>query len=211
MGLYEVSGGEIIYNGTDIKEFTKNSYRSKFATVFQDFQLYALSIASNIIMREVKTKEDEEKVLYALKKVGLEEKVINLENGINTNLTHEFDENGAILSGGEAQKIALARTFANDDAEIIILDEPTSALDPISEYNMYENMMQATMNKTVIFISHRLSSARMADKIYMIDCGRIIEQGTHDELMDIKGKYSELFRKQAQNYIDEDVLEGVKL
>lgn len=156
-------------------------------------------------MKEAKTKEEEEQVRNALHKAGIGEKVDKLAQGIHSHLTHEFDDKGVILSGGEAQKIAIARVFAKEDAEILILDEPSSALDPYSEFNMYQNMMEAAQDKTVIFISHRLSSARMADRIYLLENGGIVEQGAHDELMKLGGKYAYMFHLQAQNYVDDDI------
>ena len=119
-------------------------------------------------------------------------------------VTKEFDENGIGLSGGEAQKIAIARVFARKP-DIVILDEPSSALDPIAEYNMYKNMLTATDGETVIFISHRLSATRDADRIYMFEHGTVIEQGSHAELMALNGKYAEMWKLQAQNYLAEEV------
>ena len=139
----------------------------------------------------------------AVKSSGLSEKVESLANGIDSQLTKEFDDAGIFMSGGEFQKTAVARVFA-DDAPVAILDEPSSALDPISEYEMFENMSAACGDKTVIFISHRLSSAVMADKIYMLENGKIVEEGTHRELMDMNGKYAEMFRIQAEKYREAD-------
>lgn len=201
MGLYEVSKGSINYNGQDIKYYDKEEYSDIFATIFQDFQLYALNISENVMMREVNAEEDKEKVTNALISSGFGEKLASLNKGVGSILTREFDNEGILLSGGEAQKIAIARVFAKD-SEIAILDEPSSALDPIAEFNMYNNLMEASEDKTVIFISHRLSSARMADKIYMLEDGQIVEQGTHEYLMSLDGKYAEMFRKQAENYIE---------
>lgn len=205
MGLYQVSEGSIFYNETAINKMAKQEYRNRFATVFQDFQVYALSIASNVIMHEPRTKEEEESVIKALKQAGLYEKVATLKDGIYSMVTHEFCEEGILLSGGEIQKIALARVFAKEDIDFVILDEPSSALDPISEFNLYQNMMKAAGEKTVIFISHRLSSARMADKIYMLEQGQIVEEGNHTELMKQNGKYAAMFRIQAKNYVDQDM------
>lgn len=115
-------------------------------------------------------------------------------------MTREFDEEGVNFSGGEAQKVAIARGFLKD-CPIIILDEPSSALDPISEYNLNETMLHAARNKTVIFISHRLSSTKMADRIYMLEKGRIIEQGSHQELMSLGGKYAQMFQLQSEKYL----------
>jgi ATP-binding cassette subfamily B protein len=139
----------------------------------------------------------------SLKESGGYDKVMTLENGIDTVLTREFDDNGANLSIGEQQKISLARIFA-DNAPCVILDEPSSALDPIAEHKMFENMMRASNGRTVIFISHRLSSAVDADRIYLMEDGTITESGTHHELMQKNGKYLEMFRLQAQNYIEKE-------
>lgn len=210
MGLYQPTG-EVLYNLKNINEMSVASYRKKFATVFQDFQVYATSIAENVLMSDVNKREDEEKINKALKKAGIIEKIQGMDKGIDTSLTKEFDDNGTLLSGGEAQKLALARVFVNSEAEIVILDEPTSAMDPISEYKLYNSIMSATDDKTTIIISHRLSSARMADKIYMFEDGKIIEEGSHDELMALNGKYKQMFLTQARNYADIGILEDLSL
>jgi ATP-binding cassette subfamily B protein len=140
-------------------------------------------------------------VVNALIKSGIYEKIRELPNGIDNILTREFDDDGAILSGGEAQKIAIARMLVRKN-QFAILDEPTSALDPIAEFRMYENMMEATKNKTVIFISHRLSSAVIADRVYMLEHGEICESGTHGELMNKAGKYAAMFKLQSEKYND---------
>lgn len=140
----------------------------------------------------------------SLRKAQFGEKLDSLENGIDTMVTKEFDENGMGLSGGEAQKIAIARVFARKP-DIVILDEPSSALDPIAEYRMYQNMLNASEGETVIFISHRLSATRDADRIYLFENGTIIEQGSHDELLARGGTYAEMWKLQAQNYLAEEV------
>ena len=195
--LYDVSSGDIRINGEKIQNFTLESYRNKFGTVFQDFQIYAADIAENVLSDEYKD-TDKNRVLSALADSKFDDKLSSLPNGIHTTLTKEFDENGTNLSGGEAQKIAIARIFAKP-CEIVILDEPSSALDPISEYELNKTLMTA-FDKTVIIISHRLSTTRMADMIYMLEEGQIIEQGSHDELMRLNGKYAEMFKKQAEKY-----------
>ncbi|QIB27487.1 ABC transporter ATP-binding protein [Caloranaerobacter azorensis] len=197
--LYDVNKGEILINNKDIKKLSVKHLRSKIGLVFQDYQLYSASIAENVLLREVKTPEDEDKVWFALKQVGLYEKVKELPNGIHTLITKEFSNEGIFLSGGEAQKLALARIYIKD-YDIVILDEPSSSLDPLAEKQMYENMMDITKNKIAIFITHRLSTTVMADRIYLIDNGRVIEQGTHKELMELNGKYRRMFDAQAQFY-----------
>lgn len=199
MGLYPVSSGKIIVGGCDIRDYEPGAYRDLFGTVFQDFQIFSLPLGENVLMRSPETEEERQQVLDALRKAQFEDVLPKLPNGIDTYLTKEFDENGFVCSGGQAQKIAIARVFAKDP-RIVILDEPSSALDPIAEYNMYQNMMEASEGKTVFFISHRMSSARMADRVLFLEHGQIIEDGTHEELMKRNGRYAEMFRLQAKNY-----------
>lgn len=198
MRLYDVTDGEITLGEHNIKDFNVKEYRNLFATVFQDYQVLSLSVAENVLMRNVED-DDKERVIAALKNSGIYEKVSAMKNGIDTTLTREFDKEGAVLSGGEAQKIAIARVYARD-CDFVILDEPSSALDPISEYQMYQNMLEACKDKAVVFISHRLSSAVLADYIYMLEQGKIVEQGTHQQLMEQNGKYAEMFNIQAASY-----------
>lgn len=208
MKLYEVSKGEIRAGGHNIADYDAKQYHSRFGVVFQDFQIFALPLSQNVLMKTPENEEERNRVVQALEKAQFDDKLKQLPNGIDTMITKEFDENGLGLSGGEAQKIAIARVFAKD-CDIAILDEPSSALDPIAEFNMYNNMMEAAQNKTVIFISHRLSSARMADKIYMLEHGRIIEEGTHNELMAMNGKYAEMFILQAKSYREEEAKRAI--
>lgn len=158
-----------------------------------------MSVKQNILMKESFTEEDEAAVIEALKQSGAYDKVMSLSKGIDTILTREFDQDGAVLSGGESQKISLARVFAGK-RKIVILDEPSSALDPMAEYNLNHAILQKAADKTVIFISHRLSTTRMADKIYMFAGGEIVESGSHEELMAMGGKYAEMFELQAKKY-----------
>ena len=143
--------------------------------------------------------EDREIVIHSLDAVGFSEKLTTLEKGIDTVLTREFDEKGTNLSGGEAQKVAIARVFAKP-FELIIMDEPSSALDPIAEYELNRAITEYASDKTVIFISHRLSTTRMADRIYMFADGELSEVGSHDELIALGGKYAEMFELQAEKY-----------
>ena len=201
--LYDPTDGEILYGSENIKKFNLRSYRDLFGTVFQDVRVFSLSVKENVLLRECNDGDDEV-VINALKESGVWERVSRMEKGIDTILTKEFDKGGEVLSGGELQKLSLARVFATK-TPIVILDEPSSALDPIAEYQMFENMMRAVQNRSVIFISHRLSSARLADKVILMDSGEIIETGTHKELMEMDGKYAEMFRKQAENYVGSEV------
>lgn len=198
MRLYDVSSGEISLGGVNIKDFDLENLRKYFGVVFQDYQLLATTIGENVMMDLIK-EGDEAKILDALTKSGFADKLSTLERGIDTCLSREFDKDGVNLSGGEGQKVAIARVFSKD-CKMVILDEPSSALDPISEYNVNQSMLEAAKDKTVIFISHRLSTTRVADRIVMLENGRIIEEGSHDELMKKDGKYAQMFNLQAEKY-----------
>lgn len=204
MGLYNATEGEISISGVNINDYEPKSLHRCFGTVFQDLQIFALPLSHNVLMRKPANEEERKLVEDSLRKAQFGDKLDSLENGIDTMVTKEFDENGMGLSGGEAQKIAIARVFARKP-DIVILDEPSSALDPIAEYNMYKNMLNATENETVIFISHRLSATRDADRIYLFENGTVIEQGSHAELIKLNGKYAEMWKLQAQNYLVEEV------
>lgn len=199
MRLYDVTEGEILLDGVNIKEYKLSDYRHSFGTIFQDFKIFATDIEENILLNPAESDEDRENAYNAAVSAGLGAKLNSLEKGMKTQLTREFDDEGTMLSGGEFQKIAVARVFAKQSS-IAILDEPSSALDPISEYEMFENMMKACADKTVMFISHRLSSAVNADIIYLLEQGEIAEQGTHAELMAKNGSYAKMFEMQAKQY-----------
>lgn len=205
--LYDPSSGEMLLDGKNFTEYDVKFLRDNFGLIFQDFQYYAASIAENVLLRKVVGPNDEKVVKDALVKSGLMDKVSTLKNGIHTTVSKEFDEDGIMLSGGEIQKLALARVFAKNSG-IIILDEPSSALDPISEHNLYESVMELADNKTVIFISHRLSTTKMADRIFFFENGMIAEEGTHEELMQVNGKYAEMFNLQASKYVDQENYSG---
>ncbi|MCR5338129.1 MAG: ABC transporter ATP-binding protein/permease [Lachnospiraceae bacterium] len=201
MRLYDVTGGSIAYNGHDIRQYNIKEYRKKISAVFQDYNIYAATLAENVLLRQY-DKKDEKDVIEALAKADFSKKLAKLPDGINTELTREFSDEGVNLSGGESQKIAISRVFLkNSDRAISILDEPSSALDPVSEYKLNKNLIDHARNDTVIFISHRLSTTRMADRIYLFENGSIKEQGTHNELMALNGLYREMFDRQAHNYI----------
>lgn len=206
MRLYDVTEGEILLDGVNIKDYKLSDYRHSFGTVFQDFKIFASSIEENVLLHPAQDENDSKIARDAVSSSGLMDKVDTLEHGMDTQLTREFDDEGTMLSGGEFQKIAVARVFAKQSS-IAILDEPSSALDPISEYEMFENMMKACADKTVMFISHRLSSAVNADVIYLLEQGEIAEQGTHSELMAKNGKYAEMFNMQAKQYRESEVRE----
>lgn len=198
MRLYDTDEGEILYNGKNAKEYAPENYREHIGAVFQDYKIFAATLAENVLGGEY-TDADEERVLAALRAASFEEKLKTLPNGIHSQLTREFSSEGVGLSGGEAQKVAISRVFARP-FDLIIMDEPSSALDPVAEYELNQSILKNAADKTVIFISHRLSTTRMADKIYMFDNGELIESGSHDELMALGGKYAEMYTVQAKKY-----------
>ena len=160
-----------------------------------------MSVADNVTLGEdIPDAEKEQTVSEALKLSGVDEKVMSLPQGINTTLTREFDDNGAVLSGGEFQKIVVSRAFARR-CPIKVFDEPSSALDPIAEYKLFDNILKACRENTLLFISHRLSSVQNADYVFLLEKGKVREEGTHRQLMDKKGVYADMYTKQAQNYL----------
>ena len=197
--FYDVDSGEILYNGVNIKEYDIYSLRERISTVFQDYKVFALSVAENVLCKEIETNEELIKAVEAMKNSGAYDFVENLPEKENTVITREFDEKGVGLSGGEQQKLAVARVFAGN-TDLAILDEPSSAFDPVAEYKMYENLIKATKDKTVIYISHRLSSAVLSDNIFVISDGTVKESGNHKELMELNGIYSNMFTLQAESY-----------
>lgn len=194
--LYDVNSGSIKIGERDIRNETVESHRNRFSAVFQDFQIFSASVGENVALSK---DFDEGRVNKALSAAGFTK---DLPDGLDTILLREFDENGIMLSGGEQQKIAIARAFYKN-CPYIILDEPSANLDSISEYELNHAIMTEAVDKTVIFISHRLSTTRHADRILMMENGKIIESGNHDELMALNGKYAEMFNLQAEKYLNE--------
>ncbi len=197
--LYDPTSGEILVNGVNIKEYNLKEYRKLFSAAFQDYKVMAMSVKDNVLMGGSFDNPDNV-AEYALKCAGVWEKVQSLSAGMDTIMTKEFDKDGAVLSGGEQQKIVVARAFAQK-ASVKVFDEPSSALDPIAEYELYKGIMNESKGHITLFISHRLSSVKDADMVFMLENGKVIEQGSHQELMRTKGKYCEMFTKQAQNYL----------
>ena len=196
--LYDPTEGEILLDGINIKEYGYSDYLKAFSIVFQDYSLFAMSLAQNISCDETYEKQ---KVLACLDEVGFSERLASLENGIDTVLYRDFERNGVMISGGEAQKIAMARALYKD-APIVIFDEPTAALDPISESEIYKRLNAIVKERTAIFISHRLSSCVFSDEILVMDSGEIVQSGSHEKLLsDAGGKYHELWNAQAQFYV----------
>lgn len=197
--LYEPTQGEIFYNEINIQNYERDSYKSRIGIVFQDFQIYALPVCENVLC-ECYSADNKEIVQNALAKATFDVNSVLPEHGIYTELTKEFYEEGTNLSGGESQKIALSRAFAHP-YDLLIMDEPSAAMDPLAEYELNKHITEIVGEKTVIIISHRLSTTRSADRIYMFENGEIIETGTHDQLMTLNGKYAEMFRIQAEKYL----------
>lgn len=199
MRLYDPTSGKILLNGQDLKDYDLSAWQDRIGVVFQDFKIFAASLAENVVNGRYEEVVDKERVMTALDAAGFSQKLSELPRELDTPLTREFDDNGVELSGGESQKVAIARVFARP-YELIVMDEPSSALDPVAEYDLNQAILRYAAHKTVIFISHRLSTTRMADRIYMFDRGSLIESGNHDELMAQNGKYAEMFRMQAEKY-----------
>lgn len=191
--LYDVSEGEILIDGENIKNATVRSHRDRFTAVFQDFQIFSCSVGENVALD---VDPDGDRVNEALSHSGFSKK---LKNGTDTELLREFDDKGVMLSGGESQKIAIARAFYNQ-CPYIILDEPSANLDPVAEYKLNQSMLESAEDKTVIFISHRLSTTINADRIFVMENGEIIESGSHTELMAMNKTYAKMFNMQAEKY-----------
>lgn len=197
MRLYDPTEGRILMEGVDIRRYDPVQYRRRIGTVFQDYQVYAATVAENVVMDEVPAGAD---VIPSLRQSGFYARMAQMKNGVDTQLTREFDEEGTGLSGGESQKLAVARVFYKD-CDLVILDEPSSALDPIAEYQLNHSMAKASAKNSVLFISHRLSTTRHADRILMLEKGVVIEEGTHEELLLQDRKYAEMWRAQASKYM----------
>ncbi|MGN0587362.1 MAG: ABC transporter ATP-binding protein [Oscillospiraceae bacterium] len=198
MRLYDVTEGSITFGGVDIRRLDTKEYRRKIGTVFQDFQIYGATLAENVKTDHVDV-TDRDKVIAALKRADLGSKLEKLPDGIDIELTKEFSDSGIMLSGGEAQKAAIARMFMRD-MPIAILDEPSSALDPIAEYRLNRSMLDNAENQAVILISHRLSTTKDADRIILLENGSIAESGTHSELLAKRGTYAKMWNVQAEKY-----------
>ena len=197
--LYDVDSGHIKINGKEITDLNTRHIRSHIAFLSQEFKIYSLTVAENVLMRPVSSDSDIELVNDALIKVGLYEKVCSWKKGIQSYITREFDESGEYLSGGEAQKLALARIYAGN-YDCIILDESTSALDPIIEDEIISTIFRIFTDKTIIMISHRLATVKYVDRIYFMSDGQIRESGTHKELMALNKEYSQFYSSQADKY-----------
>ncbi|EOU1903018.1 ABC transporter ATP-binding protein [Clostridium perfringens] len=199
--LYEPTSGEILINGINIQSFSKEEYYKILSVVFQDIKTFAFTVAENVSLENLE-EVDREKVLHCIEKAGVGDKINSLQKGIDTSLLKILDGEGVELSGGENQKLALARALYKN-GKIVILDEPTSALDAVAEYNIYKGFDELIGDKTAIYISHRLASTKFCDVIAFFENGEIVEYGTHEELLKKNGKYSDMFNIQAQYYKEE--------
>ncbi|EOU1130433.1 ATP-binding cassette domain-containing protein [Clostridium perfringens] len=199
--LYEPTSGEILINGVNIQSFSKEEYYKILSVVFQDIKTFAFTVAENVSLENLED-VDREKVLHCIEKAGVGDKINSLQKGIDTSLLKILDGEGIELSGGENQKLALARALYKN-GKIVILDEPTSALDAVAEYNIYKGFDELIGDKTAIYISHRLASTKFCDVIAFFENGEIVEYGTHEELLKKNGKYSDMFNIQAQYYKEE--------
>lgn len=206
MRLYDPTEGRILYNGRDIREYDLREYRERIGAVFQDYRIFAATLGENVMGGGYeRTDENESHIRDALDSATFTDRLETLEKGLETPLTREIDKEGVNLSGGEAQKVAIARVFVRP-YDLIIMDEPSSALDPVAEYELNHSILNAADSRdrcrtaTVIFISHRLSTTRFADRIFLFANGELAEQGSHDELVSLNGKYAEMFRMQADKY-----------
>lgn len=203
--LYEPTSGKILMDGVDISTINYEQYVDMLSVIFQDYVLFPVSVRDNIGLN---TGSSDEQIWDALEKSQLAEKIKKLPQGLDTEVSREFDENGAEFSGGESQKLASARAYCKN-SPIVILDEPTAALDPLSEDELYRRFDRIIGDKTAVYITHRLASVRFCDKIAVFDHGKVVEYGTHDSLMKKQGLYFDMFEKQSEYYRDDKETEAV--
>lgn len=204
--LYDVTEGCILMNGTDIRKFDRKEYYELFAPAFQDVMVFAFPVAENVSMKEP-FNTDKAEAEKMLRLAGLGDKLDKLEKGVDTELLKVLYDDGVDLSGGEKQKLALARALYKK-SKIIVLDEPTAALDALAEFRLYQSFNELVGDRTAVYISHRLSSTRFCDRVAMFKDGEMVEIGTHDSLMEADGAYADMFRVQAQYYVeDKDIFD----
>jgi ATP-binding cassette subfamily B protein len=198
-GLYRPTEGRILLDGRDLRDWDEGDLRRRIGVIFQDFNQYQLLVRENVAFGSVEHLDDEVRLQRAVERGGARDLVGGLTDGLDTQLGRWF-KGGAELSGGQWQKVALARAFMREDADILILDEPTAALDAEAEHAVFERFRTLTAGRTAILISHRFPTVRMADRILVLEGGRVIEDGTHAELLAAGARYAELFTMQAAGY-----------
>jgi ATP-binding cassette subfamily B protein len=198
--LYEPTEGRILLDGQDLRDWDPEALRRRVGVVFQDYNQYQLNVRDNVGLGSVEHRDDEARIARAVGRGGATEVVSGLSAGLDTQLGRWFKD-GVELSGGQWQKIALARAFMREEADILILDEPTAALDAEAEHAVFERFQALAEGRTSILISHRFPTVRMADRILVLEGGRILEQGSHEELLARGGRYARLFSLQAQGYL----------
>jgi ATP-binding cassette subfamily B protein len=194
--LYDVDGGTVLINGRDIRDYDVHALRRHIGIAYQDVRILAMSLRDNLTVYNDATDEE---LLRVIDRLGLQSVLEKAGGNLDVQISREFTEDGVVLSGGEAQRVALARLFTGSFG-VLLLDEPSSALDPLAEYNLMQVILDKSNTATTIMIAHRLSTVRNFDIIYHVENGEIIESGTHDELMEKQGKYYEMFTRQGENY-----------
>ncbi|HSR23714.1 MAG TPA: ABC transporter ATP-binding protein, partial [Candidatus Eisenbacteria bacterium] len=201
--LYDPTEGRILLDGVDIREFDPDELRAVIGAMFQDFVAYQATASENVGLGDLPDLENRAAIEAAARRGGAHELLSELPYGYDTPLGKWFDQ-GANLSGGEWQKVALGRAFMRD-ARILVLDEPTSALDAQAEYELFERLRRLSEGRTAVYISHRFSTVRQADRILFFERGRLVEEGSHEELMALAGRYARLFTMQASAYTGEPI------
>ncbi len=196
--LYDPTAGAITLDGTDLRSFDVDELRRHMSVIFQDFAQYQMTARENIRVGNVELADDDPAITAAARDAGADPVIQGLRHGYDTMLGKWFEE-GEELSVGEWQKVALARAFVRD-AQILVFDEPTSALDPETEWNVFQHIKKLARGRAVVLISHRFSTVRTADRIHILDGGRIVESGAHDELMALQGRYAHMYEVQARAY-----------
>jgi ATP-binding cassette subfamily B protein/ATP-binding cassette subfamily C protein len=199
--LYDPTEGAILYGGVDLRDMDVGDLRSRFGAVFQDFARYQFSAAENIGLGEPHRIGDRAAIARAAQRAGADAVIAALPQGFDTMLGGWF-EAGHEISAGQWQKLAVARAFLREDAEVLILDEPTASIDAEAEHELFERFRTLAADRTAIVISHRFSTVRIADRIGVLHGGRLVELGSHRELLEQEGRYAHLFRLQAQGYLD---------
>ena len=199
MRIYNPESGKILVDGINILNYKVEDYRNLFTVILQDSRMLSSTIAENLLNNKIEENQNKQLVEDGLRFVDLLDKVNSFPHGINSMLTKEFYEEGINLSGGEMQRLSIARAYIKQ-ASIMVFDEPTSAIDPLAEEKMLNQLYELAKNKTAIFIMHRMSFAKKVDKILVMDSGRIIEQGNHNELIALGGRYAQMYQLQAEKY-----------